>query len=57
VADTAALFDAVKAMRTMPLGKAAVVPLLAAATVPMLAVVALKVPVKDMLLTLLKALV
>ena len=56
VADTAALFDSVQAMRTVPLGKASLVPLAAAAIVPMLAVLALQVPVKDMLLTLLKAL-
>jgi len=43
-------------MRTVPLGKASLVPLAAAAIVPMLAVLALQVPVKDMLLTLLKAL-
>jgi hypothetical protein len=56
VADTAALFDSVQAMRTVPLGKASIVPLVAAAIVPMAAVLALQVPVKDVLLTLLKAL-
>jgi len=56
VADTGAIFDAVRAMRTVPIGKASVVPLAAAAIVPMAAVLAIQVPVKDMLLTLLKAL-
>jgi len=56
VADTGAMFDAVKAMRTVPIGKASVVPLTAAAVLPMLAVLAIQVPIKDMLLTLLKAL-
>lgn len=57
VADTGAVFDAVKAMRTVPLGKASVLPLAAAAVLPMLAVLAIQVPVKDLLLKLLKALV
>jgi hypothetical protein len=56
VADTAAVYDAVKAMRTLPVSKAAVVPLAAAAVAPMLAVLALQVPVKDLVLTLVKAL-
>jgi hypothetical protein len=56
VADTAAVYDAVKAMRTLPVGKAAVVPLAAAAVAPMLAVLALQVPVKDLVLSLIKAL-
>ena len=56
VADTGAVFDAVKAMRTVPLGKASILPLAAAAVLPMLAVLAIQVPIKDMLLTLLKAL-
>jgi len=57
VADTAAVFDSVQAMRTVPLGKASVLPLAAAAIVPMLAVLAIQVPVKDILLKLLKALI
>jgi hypothetical protein len=56
VADTAALFASVQAMRTVPLGMASIVPLAAAASLPMAAVLALQVPIKDMLLTLLKAL-
>jgi hypothetical protein len=56
VADTAAVYDAVKAMRTLPVGKAAVVPLAVAAVAPMILVLALQVPVKDLVLTLIKAL-
>ncbi len=56
VADTVAAYDAVKAMRTVPLGKAAVVPLVAAAAAPMIAVLALQVPVRDLGLALFKAL-
>ncbi len=57
VADTAAVFDAVKAMRTVPIGKAAVLPIAAAAILPMLAVLAIQVPVKELLLKLLTALI
>jgi hypothetical protein len=56
VADTAAVYDAVKAMRTLPVGKAAVIPLAVAAVAPMIAVLALQVPVKDLVLTMIKAL-
>jgi hypothetical protein len=56
VADTAAVYDAVKSMRTFLVGKATIVPLVAAAVAPMLAVLALQVPVKDLVLSLIKAL-
>jgi hypothetical protein len=56
VADTVAAYDAVKAMRTVPVGKAAIVPLAAAALAPMVAVLAIQMPIKDLALTLLKAL-
>lgn len=56
VADTAAVYDAVRVMRTLPVGTAAVLPLAAAAVAPMLAVLALQVPVKDLVLKLVKAL-
>jgi len=56
VADTAAVYDAVKAMRTLPVGKAAIVPLAAAAVAPMIAVLALQMPVRDLALALIKAL-
>lgn len=57
VADTAALYDAVKAMRTMPLGKTAILPLALAAAIPMIAVLVIQVPVKALALKLLKALI
>jgi len=44
VVDIAAAYDAVKAMRTVPVGKTAIVPVAAAAAAPMLAVLALQVP-------------
>jgi hypothetical protein len=57
VADTEAAYDAVKAMRTVPFGKATIIPVAAAAAAPMLAVMAIQVPIADLLLKLLKALV
>lgn len=57
VVDIAAAYDAVKAMRTLPIGKSAIVPIAAAAAAPMLAVLAIQVPVGELLLKLLKALV
>jgi hypothetical protein len=57
VADTAAAYDAVKAMRTVPFGKATIIPVAAAAAAPMLAVMAIQVPIADLLLKLLTALV
>ena len=57
VVDIAAAYDAVKAMRAVPIGKTAIVPIAAAAAAPLLAVLALQVPVGDLLLKLLKALV
>jgi hypothetical protein len=57
VADTAALYDSVKAMRTLPIGKTAILPIAAAAALPLLAVLTLQMPVKELLLKLLKALV
>ena len=43
-------------MRTVLLGKSAILPLALAAAAPMLAVIAMKVPVRNILLSLLKAL-
>jgi len=56
VADTVSLYQAVKAMRSVPLGKASVAPLLLAAVAPMIIVLAIQVPIKDILAVLLKAL-
>jgi len=55
VADTNALFDAVKAMRTLPIGKASVLPVVLAAALPMLAVLAMQIPVATLLKRLLGA--
>jgi len=44
-------------MRTLPVGKVAVLPIAAAAVAPMVAVMAIQMPVKDLALTLLKALI
>lgn len=44
-------------MRTVPIGKTAIIPIAAAAAVPLIAVLALQVPVKDLALNLLKALI
>jgi hypothetical protein len=55
VADTAALFEAVRRMRTLPLGKASLLPVALAAALPIIAVLALQMPVKDLALKLLKA--
>lgn len=55
VADTNALYDAVKAMRTVPFGKSSILPVTVAAALPMLAVLALQVPVARILKGLLHA--
>lgn len=56
VADTVSLYEAVRKMRTFPLGKHALLSLLVPIALPMLAVVAIRIPVKDILLALLKTL-
>lgn len=57
VADTAEVYRSVQAMRTTLLGQAAIVPVALAAALPMIAVLSLQLPVKQLLQTLLKALV
>ena len=52
-----AAYDAVKAMRTVPIGKTAIIAIAAAAAASMLAVLAIQVPVTALLLKLLKSLV
>jgi hypothetical protein len=56
VADTGLLYAAVQRMRTVPIGKSAIVPLALAAAAPMIAVLAIQVPAKALLLKLLSAL-
>jgi len=57
VADTVSLYQAVKAMRTVPLGKASVAPILLGAAAPMIIVLAIQVPVKDILNMLIKVVI
>jgi hypothetical protein len=56
-ADAAALYEAVRRMRRVPLGPPAVLAVLVPAAVPMLAVLAIEMPIGQMLHTLVKALV
>jgi hypothetical protein len=57
VADAASLYDAVRSMRSAPIGKASLVAILGPILVPMLVVAALQIPLKSLLLKILKALV
>ena len=57
VADTITLYEAVEGARTVPIGKRTLVAILAPLAIPMLAVAALQVPIGELLLNLLKALV
>jgi hypothetical protein len=57
VADANAMYDAVKRMRGIPIGKGAVMKVLLPIALPFIVVVALQIPVKDLLLKLAKALV
>jgi hypothetical protein len=56
VADTQGLYQAVAQMQTVPLDRKSVLAVVAAAVAPMLVVVALKIPLKTLLLSILKAL-
>jgi hypothetical protein len=56
VADTTSLYEAVKRMRIVPLGKSSVMPLVLAAGLPVIVVLAIQVPVKQILQMLLKTL-
>jgi len=57
IADTAAIYEAVSAMRPFPIGRRALISILVPLVVPMLVVVCLQIPLKEVLLKLLKALV
>ena len=57
VADAAAMYDAVKRMRVVPIGKGAIVKILVPIVLPMIVVAALQIPLKQLLLTVVKALV
>jgi hypothetical protein len=56
VADTVALYEAVERMRAIPIGTQALAGVLVPAVLPLVAVVAIRIPIKDMLLTILKTL-
>ncbi|MGH7332602.1 MAG: hypothetical protein ACREKS_07600 [Candidatus Rokuibacteriota bacterium] len=56
VADTLTLYEAVVRMRAAPIGKQSIITVAAAAIVPMLPVVAIQVPIKDQLLSMIKIL-
>jgi hypothetical protein len=56
VADTVALYEAVGRMRTVPIGTQALAGVLVPAVLPLIAVAAIRIPIKDMLLTILKTL-
>ncbi len=57
IADAAAMYDAVKRMRVVPIGKATIVKVLMPIALPMVVVAALQVPLKQILLAVVKALV
>lgn len=57
VADHIAMFQAVDRMRSLPIGKRALASVLVPAAIPLLVVVSLQIPIKDLLLGLVKAIV
>lgn len=56
VADTAALYEPVQRMRVVPIGKAALLAIALPAAIPFIGVLALQIPLKDLLLRLAKGL-
>jgi hypothetical protein len=57
VADAASIYGSVAAMRPTPVGKRSLIPILIPIAVPMIVVVALQIPIKDVLIKLLKAMI
>ena len=57
MADTLSLYEAVTKMRAAPIGKAALLIIALPAAIPMLALFAIEVPIKDLLLKIVGALV
>jgi hypothetical protein len=57
VADAAAMYEAVRKMRPVPIGKASLVKILVPLAIPLVIVAALQIPLKDLLLKLVKVLV
>src|SRR4029453_75145 len=56
IADAAAMFDAVRSMRLLPIGKSSLAGIAVPILVPMLVVVALQIPIRSLVLDLVKAL-
>jgi hypothetical protein len=56
VADTLALYEAARKMRTLPIGRRSLIAILLPAAIPLVFVLAIEIPVKDLLLGLLKTL-
>jgi hypothetical protein len=54
VADTVSLYEAVRGMSPIPIGKRALAAVILPATIPMIVVAALRVPVKDLVMGLVK---
>jgi hypothetical protein len=57
IADAAAMFSAVRSMRSIPIGKASLVAIALPISVPLLALVALQIPIRSLFVGLVKALV
>jgi hypothetical protein len=55
VADHISMFQAVERMRAIPIGKRAVMSVVIPAAIPLLVVISLQIPIKDVLLGLVKA--
>lgn len=55
VADAATMFDAVKRMRIVPIGKASLIRVLVPLAIPMVIIAAMQIPVGELLLKLVKA--
>jgi hypothetical protein len=56
VADTIALYESARKMRSVPIGRRSLLAILLPAAIPHVAVLAIEIPVKDLLLGLLKTL-
>lgn len=56
VADTLVLYEAARKMKTLPIGRRSLIAVLLPAAIPMVVVLAIEIPVKDLLLGLLKTL-
>jgi hypothetical protein len=57
IADAATMYDAVRSMRILPIGKTSITGILVPVVAPMLVVAALQIPVSELLLGLIRALI